>query len=682
MAKKPTITNISSGYTSTTTLNNNFQELRDAFDNTLSLDGSTPNAMLADLDMNSNNILNANEVNTSSLRLNGVLVSPADLSSAGSVMYSNKFTGDGSTVAYTMSYDPYIKDNTLVYIDGVYQNKDGYAVSGTTLTFSEAPPLNSLVEVVVARTLENVGTADAAVVTYTQGGTGSVNRTVETKLQEFVSVKDFGAVGDGVTDDAAAFNAALAASSTVIVPQGQYRIESTVTVGTAQRLLGVGLPKLIAPATITVVHLSGSNSELRNFEFECDGANNVAPTNTNSVAVKIAHPNSIPANPLSSWTVIADGIVDNLRINRFYYAVQMDVTFEWALSNITASRYQYGLALNRIKFNTYGTGGGKVINNIHMTNMRFVGTLTSYAVPSGMIGLDFTDVFNMYVDGFSLARNEVNSRNLNVRGVYTAGYLECYSAASYTSTRNMSFTGSSVSLDSIWVEDLYGGFTEAFYVAYGSLDIRGGNIKLDASASVITNAVDSTATILRMPELTGVTSISTDLTKVTTSLADGQIVATKTAVYNPNTNGVGLIFGTSGAVFPAGNTGATSTADTDLGSASVEFKDIYLVNAPIVSSDQSKKRDIRVLSSAEQNVAIAAKGLLRAYRLNSAYALKGEDARIHFGIIAQELQAAFEAEGLDPWRYGVLIKNIDPETNNEILAVRYEELLVFILAAI
>ena len=59
MAKKPTLTTITSGYASNTQLNNNFSELRDAFDNTLSLDGSTPNAMGANLDMNSNAIINA-----------------------------------------------------------------------------------------------------------------------------------------------------------------------------------------------------------------------------------------------------------------------------------------------------------------------------------------------------------------------------------------------------------------------------------------------------------------------------------------------------------------------------------------------------------------------------------------------------------------------------------------------
>ena len=59
MAKKPTVTTITTGYSSSDTLNENFEALRDGFDNTLSLDGSTPNAMEADLDLNGNNIIGA-----------------------------------------------------------------------------------------------------------------------------------------------------------------------------------------------------------------------------------------------------------------------------------------------------------------------------------------------------------------------------------------------------------------------------------------------------------------------------------------------------------------------------------------------------------------------------------------------------------------------------------------------
>lgn len=243
MAKKPTITNISSGYTSTTTLNNNFQALRDAFDNTLSLDGSTPNSMNADLDMNSNDILNAQTVDTEALRIGGVLVTASGLNASGATLNSDNYTGNGVTTSYTMSYQPFIKDNTQVYIDGVYQNKDGYSISGTTLAFSEAPPLNSKIEIVVARSLD-VAATDAANVGYTQGGTGSTNRTVEAKLQEFVSVKDFGAIGDGVTDDTAAFQAAVddarAGSGIIYIPPGDYYLTSGISAGASIGVIGSG----------------------------------------------------------------------------------------------------------------------------------------------------------------------------------------------------------------------------------------------------------------------------------------------------------------------------------------------------------------------------------------------------------------------------------------------------------
>jgi hypothetical protein len=74
MAKKPSITTISSGYQSTSTINNNFQSVRNAFDNTLSLDGSTPNAMQADLDMNNFNVLNANTISANNLAIDGLAV--------------------------------------------------------------------------------------------------------------------------------------------------------------------------------------------------------------------------------------------------------------------------------------------------------------------------------------------------------------------------------------------------------------------------------------------------------------------------------------------------------------------------------------------------------------------------------------------------------------------------------
>jgi len=57
------------------------------------------------------------------------------------------FTGDNSTTAFTLTVDPGDENNTRVFIDGVYQSKDNYSVSGTTLTFSTAPPTGTAIEI-------------------------------------------------------------------------------------------------------------------------------------------------------------------------------------------------------------------------------------------------------------------------------------------------------------------------------------------------------------------------------------------------------------------------------------------------------------------------------------------------------------------------------------------------------
>jgi hypothetical protein len=59
----------------------------------------------------------------------------------------NTFTGNGSTTAFTLSINPGDENNTRVFVDGVYQSKSNYAVSGTTLTFSTAPPTGTAIEV-------------------------------------------------------------------------------------------------------------------------------------------------------------------------------------------------------------------------------------------------------------------------------------------------------------------------------------------------------------------------------------------------------------------------------------------------------------------------------------------------------------------------------------------------------
>ena len=86
----------------------------------------------------------------------------------------------------------------------------------------------------------------SAGVSFVQSGTGAVSRTAQDKMREFVSVKDFGAVGDGVTDDTAAIQAAInaAVGKPIFVPAGTYKITTTLIYNTSGMGLVEGL-KLI-----------------------------------------------------------------------------------------------------------------------------------------------------------------------------------------------------------------------------------------------------------------------------------------------------------------------------------------------------------------------------------------------------------------------------------------------------
>jgi hypothetical protein len=80
---------------------------------------------------------------------NDVLIGTYDnISGIGAASYQvNNFTGTGSQTVFTLSAASLGENFTFVYINGVYQNKNTYAVLGVTLTFSQAPPLTSLIEV-------------------------------------------------------------------------------------------------------------------------------------------------------------------------------------------------------------------------------------------------------------------------------------------------------------------------------------------------------------------------------------------------------------------------------------------------------------------------------------------------------------------------------------------------------
>ena len=84
-------------------------------------------------------------INTSTDTLIG---SYDNLNGTGAPFYQiQDFTGDGSTLSFTLSLSSFGTNYSNVYINGVYQNKNTYSITGTTLLFTQAPPITSKIEV-------------------------------------------------------------------------------------------------------------------------------------------------------------------------------------------------------------------------------------------------------------------------------------------------------------------------------------------------------------------------------------------------------------------------------------------------------------------------------------------------------------------------------------------------------
>ena len=111
---------------------------------------------------------------------------------------------------------------------------------------------------------------------FTQSGTNATPRLLEDKLRDVVSVKDFGATGDGTTDDRNAFQAALDTGKSVYIPQGTYAIGSTISLfADGQCLYGDGnLSVIKTTATTAQIDINNKDSTaIKNLKIDAFAAN-------------------------------------------------------------------------------------------------------------------------------------------------------------------------------------------------------------------------------------------------------------------------------------------------------------------------------------------------------------------------------------------------------------------------
>jgi hypothetical protein len=156
-----------------------------------------------------------------------------------------------------------------------------------------------------------------------------------------------------------------------------------------------------------------------------------------------------------------------------------------------------------------------------------------------------------------------------------------------------------------------------------------------------------------------------------------------------------VLTGSNGVITAIGTTSITVTQATgfrpfldntyDLGTSGQRWGTVYAAVGTINTSDATEKQQIQELTDAERRVAQRVKSLVRTFKWNSAVDLKGDAARTHVGVMAQDVYAAFAAEGLDANKYGLFCSDdieLADGTVTSRLGLRYDQLLTFALAAL
>jgi len=230
------------------------------------------------------------------------------------------------------------------------ETEEQVRINNTGVGIGTTNPKNNL-DVVGNVNITGVVTASSFVgsganLTFTQSGAGAVSITFGNKFSEFVSVKDFGAVGDGVADDTAAIQAAINAKGMVYVPYGSYRLTDTLILSSSyQGLIGdskrpnfyinpsVGPAVSIqAPANNTIIEFC----KIENCNFWTTAAatysDSPGPTNCgialNGTASTFSHP-------------IQRTLIRDCRVIGFSCGVHLAKHVNTRLENIIIQDYQY-----------------------------------------------------------------------------------------------------------------------------------------------------------------------------------------------------------------------------------------------------------------------------------------------------------------------------------------------------
>ena len=538
---------------------------------------------------------------------------------------------------------------------------------------------------------------------FVQSGTGAVTRTMQDKAREIVSVKDFGAVGDG-TDATEAFNAAAAFATTVRIPKGTYLIS--------------------APTNLAVWYLE-KGAVIAGLPNKGTAGGGVQDTSRLTGAI-----NSLNSGGINTLKVgDSDPWLTSLRDTIDFLSGFMSVSPFGAIAGSFATRSSDNPEPN---MQTIGVAAFGVNDNatnpepswcIYTEAIRYPGTGPAFGAEMDFVNLGNTNNLTPYsaIDpygstnaptvnlwlscgggdsGLAASANNIsaaiallpNSKKFNAGIVVRDGSIESGDIVRAPSNYSYSWQNSSFVTSTLNDRQHY----RAVYSDIQNLSVSDISRKNKSNGISATTSGETIYSSGNEANSGLGTFLGTNVSVVQQTDFSGGSARFAYIISARNSDG-GF---TEIALNQGGNARFVPVVDNvvSLGHTSNRWSTIYAGTGTINTSDINLKQDIEELSVAEQAVAKELKKLVRKFRFKDAVQEKGDKARIHVGVIAQDVIAAFSNQGLDANKYGILcfdewddqLDVLDHEGNviqkgkqsGSCYGIRYEELLAFIISAI
>ena len=533
-------------------------------------------------------------------------------------------------------------------------------------------------------------------VSYQPPFTGATATTVQDKLAQTVSVKDFGAVGDGVTNDTVAIQAAINSGKDLFFPAGTYLASNLVQSTSFQRFYAHGQVNIAKTANGVLLASAGDYVEFSGIQFLGTGytGDNVTATGNHPRFINCssygAAGRALKATGSHVQVLGTCGIYATTDATATGYDIEIGVsgtaTLYHQLVGVYTSQAVGGILL--VDTGSHVISGGQFgkldiragtspagINGGITTGARILGNVSVGASSAILSANQFSTVSITFLTGTSGCR-------LDASNVYAGGATVVNNGNSNNLIEREVSAGAGIKLR--WGSD----------TQYRQLDLNNSDPTLGWSfdGSVVIPNTRAYRALLAGGSVTTIASVSsgdvlniggTGITR--TSLSGASIDLNSTAGTQVQV--------VDGALRPWSDNNKT------LGTAALRWSVVYAGTGAINTSDSRAKQDTAPLDDTEKRVAVAVKGLIKKFRFRDVVQAKGEGARFHVGVIAQEVMDAFQAEGLDSMRYGLICYDewaaedavIDVDSGEIVTparkagnryGVRYEELLAFIIGAI